>query len=306
MKTPEELFSFYCKSGRQDKPLLRNIKAVISKPPKGITIDEAAKRDQLVLAELREIVQSYYSIGLSWHSGLIRKKGSNLVATRSKSPDEFVKYFKGQAPDFIRNGARSNASYPVIIGFEDLKESLILGTLPLAAFSQAMGPNNLLTNRPDDSVRIIHYTGAIDWGFMGVLSLESLEVSGNAKDERGPFPHEPIHPLTPVLPLESHVFVSVYTMLIPGDVQNKIFAKYLREDSTFKLPSNGAFIKDDGTFDISSAVRSRDSLWELYIKAMTSVKEAQTDDPQIILYQVSLDLNPFCAYGRPIKDMITN
>lgn len=46
-------------------------------------------------------------------------------------------------------------------------------------------------------------------------------------------------------------------------------------------------------------------IWAAYLDEFTRYKEAQSTDPQIINYEVELDLKEFCKYGRPINDLLS-
>ena len=83
-------------------------------------------------------------------------------------------------------------------------------------------------------------------------------------------------------------------MLIPEATQQQLF-----KQKTY-------FLKEDGSFNLSDAIHNRKKIWDDYIAAQTSLKESQTDDPQIIDFEVELNLTAFCSYGRFVGDLVTD
>lgn len=53
----------------------------------------------------------------------------------------------------------------------------------------------------------------------------------------------------------------------------------------------------------SDAVEQKDNLWVDYIHTYTSATEAQNDDPQVITYDLTLNLKRFCEYGANVDDL---
>jgi hypothetical protein len=83
----------------------------------------------------------------------------------------------------------------------------------------------------------------------------------------------------------------------------------LMEDYTFLVPESlketygiGMII---GLSDISSALKYRRSLWRQMIEQFTTVKEAPSDDPYVLKFEVNLDLSFFCRYRQRIQDLVT-
>jgi hypothetical protein len=55
---------------------------------------------------------------------------------------------------------------------------------------------------------------------------------------------------------------------------------------------------------IEAANRDANALWDAYMTRYTSVKEVQVPEEKLTKYEVELDLEPFCRYALPKKDMI--
>lgn len=60
-----------------------------------------------------------------------------------------------------------------------------------------------------------------------------------------------------------------------------------------------------GKVAISESVNRQAGYWFDYLTQNTTVKEAQTKDPQVIEYEATLDLEKFCLYGRNLSDLQT-
>jgi hypothetical protein len=56
---------------------------------------------------------------------------------------------------------------------------------------------------------------------------------------------------------------------------------------------------------ISEALRYRPLLWRRMIERFTTVREAPSEDPYVMRFEVSLDLSYYCRYRRRIQDLVT-
>jgi hypothetical protein len=59
------------------------------------------------------------------------------------------------------------------------------------------------------------------------------------------------------------------------------------------------------SWTIASASRDADAIWDAYMNHFTTVKEVQVPDEKLTKYEVELDLEPFCRYALPKKDMLS-
>jgi hypothetical protein len=62
---------------------------------------------------------------------------------------------------------------------------------------------------------------------------------------------------------------------------------------------------ESGKLEISNLLNDSQHLWRQYFDHMTSVKEANTDNPQIVRFEATLDLAPFCSFARPVADLVS-
>jgi hypothetical protein len=57
---------------------------------------------------------------------------------------------------------------------------------------------------------------------------------------------------------------------------------------------------------ISEALRYRALLWRRYSERFSTVKEAPSDNPYELRFQVTLDLSYYCRYRRRTQDLVTH
>jgi hypothetical protein len=88
-----------------------------------------------------------------------------------------------------------------------------------------------------------------------------------------------------------------YVPLMSAEVQKKVF-----RPGTFQGRTEIA-VKSDGSPSIAEALKAREALWIKYIQGQTTVKESVTDDGNVFNFEVSLELNNFCAFGRAVGDL---
>ncbi len=87
-------------------------------------------------------------------------------------------------------------------------------------------------------------------------------------------------------------------------------------DDLYQMAENFVLLvptKEQETFGISrydptnlkQVVMDRAKIFDDVIRRFTTVKSEQSDDPNIINYQLDFDYGLFCAYGRPLKDFLS-
>lgn len=58
--------------------------------------------------------------------------------------------------------------------------------------------------------------------------------------------------------------------------------------------------------EISLALKYRTLLWRSFFEHFTRVKEAPSNDPEVVRFEVSLDLSYYCRYRRRVQDLVTH
>lgn len=142
----------------------------------------------------------------------------------------------------------------------------------------------------NDRAMFIKYNRVGVFGYATSTPLNVFEFGNKNGD------YQRMFALMPLIFAETFYFPNFYTMLIPEEEQKGIWKG---------SHSSKAFFVSGGKFQLGEAVRDRYSLWDAYFQSFTSYKAAQTKDPRVIDYEVSLDLSLFCAYGRPVDDFIS-
>lgn len=271
---PRRVFDHYCANGRNQRPLETTIRAVLPRLPKGVALDVASSAQQDIYKYFRNLVKNYYNQSL-YEDTLGNKKlpNSNVVfAIKEPTLDGITSLAKD---------TRANDKTPLTLLSINGHNTLLLGMMKLPTYARS------------------YYSGSEN-GLFQWRESQGEPALGSALDVI--FPKRPIlddrgqqiYPVYPALPFEIIFLQKYFTMLIPKETQQQMFG-----DDEF-------FLHKDGSFDLGAATQRRASIWNAYVASQTSLKEAQTDDPQIIDFQVKLDLNLFCRYGRIVSDLLTD
>lgn len=94
---------------------------------------------------------------------------------------------------------------------------------------------------------------------------------------------------------EIAAWVKNYTMFIPPSEQKKLMKEAGSDEPLgFK----------EGKPSPTEALKNQDLIWANYLIAFTKVEQSTRKDPQLIDMKITLDLEPFCKYGRLASDLI--
>lgn len=103
-----------------------------------------------------------------------------------------------------------------------------------------------------------------------------------------------------------------YTFNFPKSVMDSVFKAKSVDEGYFLLEctdasdlNNGGYIGFDGNckFKPSKAISDRERAWAFYLKRFTSISEAPGKAPNILLFNVKLDLAHFCSYGLSVESL---
>jgi hypothetical protein len=271
---PRKVFGLYCSNGKARRKINTKIRAISPKPPKGLVIDKAAEAKEAIYRGFREVAKSFYSIS------------SYVDATRVNRDEghrPFYALTNASMNEFVKDAKESRLSNQAVVTLLTVhgQSTLYLATAPIPTFitSDYSGSQaGMFQIKATTAKAVNHHT--IDAIFPKRVFRD---VDGNA-----------LYPMYPVIPFETEFFPRYFTMLIPESTQEQLFGR-----RTY-------FLKNDGAFNLSDAIGERDKLWAAFINAQTSLKESQTDDPQIIDFEIELNLDLFCSYGRMISDLVTD
>lgn len=118
----------------------------------------------------------------------------------------------------------------------------------------------------------------------------------------------PIYRVSHPISLEPYLMINGFTLLVPREVQEKLSwgrSKYNIEND-YEQESQVFFgVKSNDEFSTEQALLDRQEIWKKYFQSFATVEEFPTKDPQIIQYEIKVDLNPFCKYARTINSLQT-
>lgn len=276
----KQIFNFYCSQGHQTRALKTKIHAVISRPPTGAPVDEAAliqsKKRQLIQDQIQNFYRTLFLEDGLTRSGFGQETELNeFFATEAKSNSEFIA--KSKTPtEACDSGCVSIVSF-------DQDFQLIL----------SFGLRRYQTQYVREKFLIPKYLlVGTDTNLSGFVSANKQTV--NAFTSSSAEEATEHRTMTDLYFIEK-ILAQKFTMLIPAAVQESIFG------------SPKFFISNADQFSIRESIDSSQlkKLWSAYLSKFTTYKESQSPDPQILDYEVELDLKPLCSYGRAIDDLIS-
>lgn len=271
---PRRVFEYYCSGGRSQRPLETTIRAVLPRAPKGVAIDAASSLQQELYEYFRLFAKNYYKASIYEDDSRNQKLSGSPLAYAMKEPSM-------ESCVALAKETRVNEKVPFTLLSVNGTNTLLLGAMRMPIYSRSSYSGS--------------EAGLFQWRKASGEppqhnSIDVIFPSRPMFDDQG----QKIYPVYPTLPFEVLFFQKYFTMLIPAETQQQLF-----QGNTF-------FLRDDGSFDLGKATQRRAAVWEAYVGTQTSLKEAQSDDPQIVDFQVKLDLNLFCRYGRVVSDLLTD
>jgi hypothetical protein len=324
-KEASALFGIYCSDQKQILDLTTKIRAVIPDAPKGMLIDLAAEWRNEKRLVLRELVQKYYMTG--WKNsekyGREDRKSEIFAGSMNSLPrreyfvdPELQKLELSSLREITFNGLPSQDQTHLITFFksgiatplllrpnkpseeislvarEDNNQPYIMGFRDLPVYVGKFDSDGVNTNNKDYFTTAENHFGS----FAGNLPATLTEPDRHSA--------ELTFPIKTAIPLEVPIFANHFSFLTPNWQWYKAADAVGLDGSRFSWIDR-RIRKNTEDFDFGFVVNERFDLWASYIKIFTQVKEAQTEDPQVIDFEVSLDLNMFCAYGRHTSEFVT-
>lgn len=283
-KAARAIFKAYCRSGRQRRNLTLPVRVLIPKVGPGLSLTNSAALDSHYRDAAKKTAASLYE-RLAYP-----KKGREV--------DE-ASFVHGDDKAASLLAAESNR--PEAISPPPDRESREINDRRYVMFDR--DPISLLTYKHDKRLYLL---------FAGVDSLlvSTSDRKASASDLSGKeivFGRVTDHTIRATREGTKTDLYSIQPLVLAE-------AYYLTNYYTFVLQNGGGPEMAEvargligGTkFDIDEATGSRRFYaWREYFKKFTSYKEAQSKDPKVIDYDVSLDLNALCTYGRPISDLLS-
>ena len=279
LQSPQETLKLYCSNGKPRRSWNLPIRAIVPRPPAGIPIDQASEIKGRVYQAFRNIIGP--AIFIDEPAPLVSgasevTAGARVVAVSTADPETVLAKFR-------ETRLTENAT-TLMVGY-DGQRGLVLGVIEAREFVVER-----IGSPAEDKWKLKGIAGGTrhNPSLMGAVWTDRRFKSAEG---------DVIYPVHPAGVLEAGLLPMHFTMLIPSGVQKKYFAEL--------TPERGFFIRDDGTFDLGDAVGGRQRLWNAYFNKAVVVEEAQTSDPDVVQFNIRMDLDLFCAYARPVQDLLT-
>jgi len=278
LSSPKETLKVYCASGRPRRDWSLPVRAIVPRPPAGIPIDEASAIKGRVYQAFKAVLGPgiFLDEPAPALTGPVTAQVSDVVAL--PAPD------RAAAEKSFRETRLSPSVTTLLLAFQG-ESGLLLGAIDSPHYNIERGGSEV-----EDKWRLkaAPIPASRSDGLMGVIW-----PARRFKSSTGDF----IWPVHPAAVLEAALLPMQFTMLIPPAVQARYFGA--------AVPGSPFFLRDDGTFDLSQAVKDRQKIWNAYFSKAIVVDEAQTQDPDVVQFNLRFDMSLFCAYARPVDDLLT-
>lgn len=284
INSPKEAFAHFCSSGKPKHAWNLPVRAVRPRLPAGIPIDQASA----INGEVYQFFKQSISANLFLNELILASEDSGSTSAASKTNSTILTLNSPEPEHLIKtlqNTRLVDNLTTVLVGFNKRQE-LTLGMIRTRKFAH----KNAGMENGKKRLRVHE---VLDDSSKGGAIAGVIWESQKLKDTDGNY----VWPIHPAGILEAGLLPTHFTMLIPENVQKKFFDK--------KQSGRGFFIRPDGAFDLTEAIKDRRKLWNAYFSQAVRVDEAQTEDPSIIQFNIRLNLDLFCAYARPVKDLLT-
>jgi len=270
------VFGQYCNGGRQVKKLSYSIRLIKPKLPRGKALDRASQSIEEI-TNINQCLVKTSAIALSNHCG--DKLNCHNFYQTSDSAQDVAKYakemiYENGTAEYCKMGscAESGPMRPIFLYTGESQPILLLYE------------KTERRNRP----------GGFGWyvsKYDGDGSAQQAFLSELTTLRRG------------------------YTILLTSPIEEGTWMDYVNLQSDICSPekwTNGSYRYlaqgwsiDGGTLSPSDALSKKDLIWKRYLVANSSIKEAVSNDSQIVNYEVSVDLNGFCKFGRHTDDLLS-
>ncbi len=348
-ETTKDIQSLYCSGDKQSQALRFNAVGVLPAPARGTPADQAAEIQKGQREFLRNMAKyfflygslprgssldprNFYRLYQNPHEG--RNTGrleTRLTVLPTDHPRTFIEGIKntpfGDCYDFSEGRqedwykgcptfvyfSEPRTLVMTITGLPTLRPqesaNLFSGTRYFLKSYQQSRPyrlgNVFVTVADKKTIRL-----ADDPNFSDIELQSSLLLNSEGlKKAKNQIPSIDIYSVKDIVPSEGPTFLQNYTMLIPLEIQKKVFSIEWDETEVSRLyPEDdfpvGYYLKaDKKTFNLKKAIEWRHIVWEAYLDRFTSVEESSGEDPQEMKFEVNVDLNLFCKYGQPISNL---
>ena len=303
IKDPEQknqkIYGLFCRNQKVVRNPKKRIILAIPKVPAGMPIDEAlALREKFLEHQRTFIKEDFFRVGSIAVHGKASQNKRDLEASPMHNQYNW-------AIDLF--GFTSNSWNNLIPFFKSqhMSDKWDLSTILV----QLPGDETLymVPDRPN----MVKYAST----FNEIFKIYVPELKINQRDNLGVSKLNPparffkvserawklksgdiVYPLDFIYFTDLDLLKSTFTLILPEPLQQTSFGRSFG----YSNPKH-----HEGP-SISEILRESDQIWHEYSKSFTSVKESSTNDASIVNIEVSLDMSPFCTYGRAKSALISN
>ena len=290
------LYDGVCREKKPIGNLSININLIVPKPGKGIPLDIATQARNAYVEEARKQVHQFFAAVSTCQppaqgSSQVHNGNQLAIIGDSSLRNQLLASELGikLAPVF-QNGFNSDA-YPVFLSVLS-DDDVYLGSPHGLTFINQDGHTGGLGNYVKIGMPFAMQLTE-DWVPRILAMNPTPPTKRTVKQEGGKSKDDIVRPITEVCDRVLGVWRQNFVVMIPCSEQKKYFGQ------------RDAVGCQDGHLSISQSVTDSQSMWKLYFDHLVSIKEAVTNNPQIIRFEATLDLKPFCAYARPVMDLVT-
>lgn len=280
----DDLQAGLCSSGKANRKIKFLVTGVLPKHNKGTPIDHAAKSDVKAMDYLRKYMKNWFN-QVTLPSDTCDPLGDLIYTIRIESPSKLNE--AGIWPNAASYDRGSDNKKDFVSHWSQLYVPIVDATNQLFAIG-----SGAICQGHEHSFGDVTQTGcgAVE------LPLQSLASSSAS---------EGTYPLVLNRYKELDQMISEYALVLSKEQQHQLIGDQIREaNSVGQIVESYIGLDHSNKVSIQNTVRDRKILWRHYFNAMTSVKEAKTDNPRLIQFEVSLNLDPFCQYARKVSDLI--
>lgn len=271
-KYATELFKAYCKNGRQELPMRQNVMVVLPQLPLNVPLDQAGQISNYLNSVAEVAVRSVF-IQNPIRSAIIKSETfeANYYGIEDENRNLIDMLLKQKVRNIRPGKFKSNEKFLTFID----------GDLLIIGWVEELQSFRL---KPQRSISG-NLTYSVDETTKPIKSVSEKFYRGD---------NVLVTERRPIFRLKQHGPYKLLTEVYFSDL--------------FVLTQDFVLIENNvqGQPDISGSVSHSRASWSKYLNDNIRVESAQTDNPQILNYEASLDLNDFCVRARPAMTLLSN
>lgn len=284
----KKLFDFYCRDGKQAVPVKKYITAILGKAPHNIPLDNATNLRSQQKERIEKAIRGFFSINgavfRDFYSPSLKMR-STLLWTDANS-----------------NQAMSNAIKSIEISCDHS-----INCNPPTFVDTGGDILTFLTGFPS----ILDETGKATETFPGGNHFVTIDFNKQSsrpcrktdgqRCQEGKVPtYQSVNLILP----EASLLTREYVLLMSRKELDVNLGGELRKIGKGVAGADYLFGNEESE-NISNLIQYSPAIWSAYFSIFTQMAEVQSQDPQIINYEVVLDLNLFCRSAQKTSTLVS-